>query len=471
MHGDDFTTSDPKGQLDWFEKALADTYELTLGGRLGPAGNDQKEATVLNRVVRWTPAGLEYEADPRQVERLLEEIDLAGDGVNGSATPGVKTLAHQTCEEKELPPELVSPYRAWAARANYLAADRPDAQFAAKEVCRYMATPTTTAMCALKRLCRYLKTRPRLVLKYGYQEATHVDVYSDTDHAGCIRTRKSTSGGCMMVGHHVIKTWSATQATISLSSGEAEYYGVLRAAGIALGHRSLLVDLGLRLPCRVWTDSSAAIGICARQGLGKMRHIECHTLWIQQRLRQGDFELRKIRGEVNPPDLFTKYIESRPKLDQLISLFQCEFLEGRAAAAPALRKEGLRAFDANDLMEDALKFAGDEEPEAHDPEVLPHDYLEDEMQRYFPQISAPAACPFGEQDLEGPEPALTDPLPDAPAVRVHRRTLLANHGPDERLARDAEVPKSKTRRAFFSLMTVRIRHTRTHARPPTTYAE
>ena len=132
---------------------------------------------MLNRVVRWTPAGLEYEAEPRQVERLLEEIDLAGDGVNGSATPGVKILAHQAREEKKLPPELVTPYRAWAARANYLAADRPDAQFAAKEVCRYMATPTTTAMSALKRLCRYLKTRPRLVLKYGYQEATHVDVH------------------------------------------------------------------------------------------------------------------------------------------------------------------------------------------------------------------------------------------------------------------------------------------------------
>ena len=125
----------------------------------------------------------------------------------------------------------------------------------------------------------------------------------------------------MMVGHHVIKTWSATQATVSLSSGEAEFYGVVRAAGIALGHRSLLADLGLALPCRVWTDSSAAMGISARQGLGKMRHIECHTLWIQQRLRFGDFELRKIRGEVNPADLFTKYIDSRPKLDQLLSLF------------------------------------------------------------------------------------------------------------------------------------------------------
>ena len=100
-----------------------------------------------------------------------------------------------------------------------------------------------------------------------------------------------------MVGHHMIKTWSATQATISLSSGEAEYYGVVRAAGIALGHRPLLADLGLQLPCRVWTDSSAAMGICSRQGLGKMRHIECHTLWIQQRLRQLIHQIHRVPAQ------------------------------------------------------------------------------------------------------------------------------------------------------------------------------
>ena len=169
------------------------------------------------------------------------------------------------------------------------------------------------------------------------------------------------------------------------------------------------------------------MGICARQGLGKLRHIECHTLWIQQRLRQGDFELRKIRGEVNPADLFTKYIDSRPKLDQLISLFQCEFLEGRAAAAPALRREGLRAFDAHDLFEDALKYAGkDDDGEPHDPEILPHYSPPEDFDRFFPNIRAPDTCPFGEQDLEGPDPALCDPLPDDPVVQVHRPHSLGN---------------------------------------------
>ena len=93
-----------------------------------------------------------------------------------------------------------------------------------------------------------------------------------------------------MLGRHVLKTWSSTQPTISLSSGEAEYYGVVRAAGLALGQQCLLRDLGHDLPVRVWTDSSAAIGISSRQGLGKLRHIATHTLWVQQAVRSGAIE-------------------------------------------------------------------------------------------------------------------------------------------------------------------------------------
>ena len=80
-----------------------------------------------------------------------------------------------------------------------------------------------------------------------------------------------------MFGSHVIKTWFSTQPSISLSSGEAEYYGVVKAAGLALGQQSLMRDLGISARVRVWTDSSAAIGICGRSGLGKLRHVQTHT--------------------------------------------------------------------------------------------------------------------------------------------------------------------------------------------------
>ena len=76
VHGDDFTTAGGKVDLDCFEAALEQRYELRKGGRIGPGAEDAKEGRVLNRVVRWTEEGLEYEADPRQIERLLEAQGL-----------------------------------------------------------------------------------------------------------------------------------------------------------------------------------------------------------------------------------------------------------------------------------------------------------------------------------------------------------------------------------------------------------
>ena len=107
-----------------------------------------------------------------------------------------------------------------------------------------------------------------------------------------------------------------------MGSGEAEYYGVVRAAGICLGQQALFRDAGLTVPVRIWTDSSAAMGTSARQGLRKLRHLECHSLWFQQRLRRKQFELLKAPGDEAPADLLTKHLESERKLTQLISLFQ-----------------------------------------------------------------------------------------------------------------------------------------------------
>ena len=58
VHGDDFTAVGPKASLDWYESALEVNYELKKGGRLGPGPADDREATCLNRVIRWCGAML-----------------------------------------------------------------------------------------------------------------------------------------------------------------------------------------------------------------------------------------------------------------------------------------------------------------------------------------------------------------------------------------------------------------------------
>ena len=200
-------------------------------------------------------------------------------------------------------------------------------------------------MTALRRLGRYLIGKPRLVFKYPFQEAGTVECYSDTDWAGCPKTRKSTSGGVIRLGQHILKTYSSTQPTVSLSSGEAEFYCVVRASGAALGQQSLFADLGTPLSVRVWTDSSAAVDICSRQGLGKLRHIDTQTLWVQETVRTKQIILKKVRGEVNPADLLIKLLGSKDKVDQLVQLFGCVLMSGRAKAAPRLRKKKLDIAD------------------------------------------------------------------------------------------------------------------------------
>ena len=79
------------------------------------------------------------------------------------------------------------------------------------------------------------------------------------------------------------------------------------------------------------------MGICGRQGLGKLRHIDTQCLWIQQRVRDGTIELVKVRGDDNPADLFTKHLRSRERIHGLLALFGCVYTDGRAALAPQLR--------------------------------------------------------------------------------------------------------------------------------------
>ena len=193
-----------------------------------------------------------------------------------------------------------------------------------------------------------------------------------------------------MIGKHTIRTWSSTQPSVTLSSGEAEFYGLVKAAGAGLGHQSIMRDFGLATPVTVWTDSSAALGIATRSGLGKLRHLETHTLWVQEKVRTKAIKVRKVRGDVNPADIFTKHLPSKDKIHQLVNLFGCEYRAGRSAAAPLLRPaESSHGKDGHPVTGDALPTFLNENIEQHDINRLPHTYSDEDKERLFPRIEAP----------------------------------------------------------------------------------
>ena len=204
------------------------------------------------------------------------------------------------------------------ARANYLAQDRLDIAFATKELSRGMSSPKLSDWNQLKKLGRYLIQHPRAVLPFNYQaDPGCITGTSDTDWAGCRKTRKSTSGGIISFGRHILKSYSNTQALITLSSGEAEFYGLVKAGSVCIGIKSMLRDLGITSGIELHIDASAAKGIAQRIGLGKVRHLEVSQLWIQHQVAEGSIKICKVLGKDNIADALTKYL-SGPDLDRLV---------------------------------------------------------------------------------------------------------------------------------------------------------
>jgi hypothetical protein len=223
VHGDDFTILGWANDLDWFKERITDKYEIKHRGRLGPGDSDDKQIRILNRVVWWNHEGIHYEPDQRHAEIMVKMMGVRDK--SSVVTPGVKPCddKEEDGDDEQVEESKVTRYRAVVARGNYLSQDRLDIKYAIKELCRWMGKPRNKDWRKLIRLTKYLVGRERYINEYKYQdEVGKLDVWTDTDYAGCRETRKSTSGGLIMLGTHLIRGWSATQRVIALSSGEAE---------------------------------------------------------------------------------------------------------------------------------------------------------------------------------------------------------------------------------------------------------
>ena len=351
VHGDDFTACGSDEDLAWLSARFKEKFEVTIQ-ILGPGPKHAQEVRILNRIVRWTKSGIDYEPDQRHAEMVIRDLGL--EQAKAVTSPGTKEdqalgstpdLGLSIDDQGEAAEQIASSlldaadaklFRSVVARCNYLAQDRVDIQYACKECSRHMAKPCQGDWAALKRIGRYLKGAPRLVQHFRWQKMPEaVAVFTDSDWAGCRATCRSTSGGITRFGAHTLKSWSSTQATVALSSAEAELYALTKGAAQALGFITLMADMGVKVRATVHTDASAAIGIARRAGLGKLRHLNVRYLWLQHELQSPELTLHKVHGLSNPADLVTKHLAqhlARKHLDVL----EMRIEGGRAASAPTL---------------------------------------------------------------------------------------------------------------------------------------
>ena len=164
---------------------------------------------------------------------------------------------------------------------------------------------------ALKRVARYLIGRGRLVHEFVRQieEPPHVVVFTDSDHAGCLQTRRGKSSSKLFYGSHLLRSTSTTQGVIDLSSGESEFHALVKGTSAGLGAVSMLKDLGVDISentkidkaiLEVRVDASAGRGIAVRRRAGRIRHIATPTLRVQPLTQDGIVKITKNPWSLEP---------------------------------------------------------------------------------------------------------------------------------------------------------------------------
>ncbi|GJV75417.1 retrovirus-related pol polyprotein from transposon TNT 1-94 [Tanacetum coccineum] len=116
-------------------------------------------------------------------------------------------------------------YHSMVGALMYLTASRPDIIHATCYCARYQARPTKKHLREVKRIFWYLKNTINMGLWYPKDTGFELTAFSDSDHAGYLNTRKSTSGGIQFLSGDKLVSWSSKkQDCTSMSSAEAEYH-------------------------------------------------------------------------------------------------------------------------------------------------------------------------------------------------------------------------------------------------------
>ena len=171
-----------------------------------------------------------------------------------------------------------------------------------------MASPTAEDEIQLKRILRYLSIRSQFSTMFPWQsQPRSIEIHTDSDWAGCLRTRRSTSGGTLRYGRHLLHPWSKTQAVVSLSSAEAELNSMVKGLAEGLLVRNTIGEFHEHVQLRLFCDSSAARGIAARRGAGRTKHLEVKQIWLQEQVQRGILSVFRVPRSLNPADMLTHH--------------------------------------------------------------------------------------------------------------------------------------------------------------------
>lgn len=192
---------------------------------------------------------------------------------------------------------------------------RPDLTFSVQVLSRHFQSCGPEHLAAAKRVLKYLKgTMDRGIIYGGTTGSTGEPSakllgYSDSDWAGDVDTRRSTTGYVFTLNHGAVTWGSRLQATVALSSSEAEYMAMCAAVQEAIHLRQLLKDLGhvQDQPTRILEDNQGCIALSENPVFHKRtKHIDIKYHFVRERVASNEIKIEYVATEDQLADLLTK---------------------------------------------------------------------------------------------------------------------------------------------------------------------
>nr|KYP74877.1 Retrovirus-related Pol polyprotein from transposon TNT 1-94 [Cajanus cajan] len=201
----------------------------------------------------------------------------------------------------------------------YLTATRPDLMYGVSLISRFMANPTETHWSAAKRILRYLKGTTEFGILYKKEEDTTLVAYTDSDFAGDIDDRKSTSGFVFSLGTGAVSWSSKKQPIVTLSTTESEYIAAASCACQCIWIKRILETIGFKehKHILVLCDSNSAIKLSENPVFhGRSKHIDVRFHFLRDIVREGKIKLSYCSTYNQVADIMTKPL----KLEQFVKI-------------------------------------------------------------------------------------------------------------------------------------------------------
>ncbi|XP_031279414.1 secreted RxLR effector protein 161-like [Pistacia vera] len=175
-------------------------------------------------------------------------------------------------------------YRSIIGGLEYLTLSKPDLSFAVKQLSQFLQVPTVAHWTACKRVLRYVNG----TLKHGIlftKEHFSIEAYADSDWAGDVNDRKSTSGYYVCLGRNLVQWSSKKQKVVSLSSIEVEYKSLSQAATELVWIQHLFEELGIEMnnTPMIWCDNMS-VGALSSNPIfhARTKHIEIDVHYVRE---------------------------------------------------------------------------------------------------------------------------------------------------------------------------------------------